>query len=173
MNETRRNIIIKEIKYWKHSKLIPETYCDFLLALYTEGDVERFGDEKRRLIRISFMLLLALGSIFLFLFIYFTNSFLAMQIIAGMFSIGALIFIARKSSADNKLIAYFLSFLAALLFYLLTIKVINVVFLANTTYIVIVTLFHCLIWLWIGIKWRIHFFTFAALIGFLVLFVII
>ena len=37
MDENRKQIIIKEIGYWKNNKLLPEQYCDFLLALYTEG----------------------------------------------------------------------------------------------------------------------------------------
>lgn len=36
--EKKNEIIIKEIQHWKQSKLLPETYCDFLLALYTKGD---------------------------------------------------------------------------------------------------------------------------------------
>lgn len=27
-----------EIKYWKQNKLLPEQYCDFLVALYSNGD---------------------------------------------------------------------------------------------------------------------------------------
>ena len=38
MNETRKKIIIQEIKYWKKSKLLPEKYCDFLLTLYSGGE---------------------------------------------------------------------------------------------------------------------------------------
>ena len=37
MDENRKQIIIKEIGYWKNNKLLPEQYCNFLLALYTEG----------------------------------------------------------------------------------------------------------------------------------------
>ena len=37
MDQQRKAIIIHEIKYWKDNHLLPEHYCDFLLALYTEG----------------------------------------------------------------------------------------------------------------------------------------
>ena len=33
MDETRKQIIINEIHYWKKNHLLPEQYCDFLLAL--------------------------------------------------------------------------------------------------------------------------------------------
>lgn len=37
MEQERKETIIHEIKYWKENQLIPSHYCDFLLALYTEG----------------------------------------------------------------------------------------------------------------------------------------
>ncbi|MGL4820278.1 MAG: hypothetical protein ACRC5C_09875 [Bacilli bacterium] len=36
--EQRKKVIIDEILFWKQSKLLPESYCDFLLTLYSEGD---------------------------------------------------------------------------------------------------------------------------------------
>ncbi|WP_443130793.1 hypothetical protein [Gracilibacillus sp. D59] len=38
MDEERKHIIINEINYWKTHHLLPNQYCDFLLALYTEGE---------------------------------------------------------------------------------------------------------------------------------------
>lgn len=40
MNPQRKRVIISEIKYWKQNKLLPEHYCDFLIALYAQGDGE-------------------------------------------------------------------------------------------------------------------------------------
>lgn len=37
MDKTRQQIIIHEIQYWKEHKLLPESQCDFLLAIYTNG----------------------------------------------------------------------------------------------------------------------------------------
>ncbi|WP_058307423.1 hypothetical protein [Gracilibacillus massiliensis] len=45
MDEDRKKIIIQEINYWKDHHLLPNQYCDFLLALYTEG--EGANDEKK------------------------------------------------------------------------------------------------------------------------------
>ncbi|MFC4388505.1 hypothetical protein ACFOZ1_11910 [Gracilibacillus marinus] len=42
MDAERKKVIINEIKYWKDHRLLPTHYCDFLLALYTEGQ----GDEE-------------------------------------------------------------------------------------------------------------------------------
>src|SRR5690625_7431814 len=38
MPDNRTQVIINEINYWKEHKLLPDVYCDFLLALYTHGE---------------------------------------------------------------------------------------------------------------------------------------
>ncbi|WP_128083736.1 hypothetical protein [Paenibacillus sp. DMB5] len=38
MNLEKRETIIKEIQYWRRSKLLPEQYCDFLTNLYNDED---------------------------------------------------------------------------------------------------------------------------------------
>ncbi|HLQ97878.1 MAG TPA: hypothetical protein VK135_04225 [Candidatus Dormibacteraeota bacterium] len=38
MSNQRIQIIIQEINYWKEHKILPDMYCDFLLALYTKGE---------------------------------------------------------------------------------------------------------------------------------------
>lgn len=48
MNETRKKIIINEIHYWKKSRILPEQYCNFLLALYTEGEYEQEVSSPKR-----------------------------------------------------------------------------------------------------------------------------
>jgi hypothetical protein len=47
MDQDRRAIIIKEIQYWKRSKLLPEHYCDFLLNLYNSGQGEASAARDR------------------------------------------------------------------------------------------------------------------------------
>ncbi len=34
----KKEIIIREIQQWKQSRLLPGEYCDFLLALYSQGE---------------------------------------------------------------------------------------------------------------------------------------
>src|SRR5690625_2139447 len=46
MSDERTNIIINEIYYWKQHKLLPETYCDYLLALYTKGSRDLNQEKK-------------------------------------------------------------------------------------------------------------------------------
>ncbi|SEN55813.1 hypothetical protein SAMN04488134_101355 [Amphibacillus marinus] len=44
MDKQRKITIINEIHYWRENRLLPSHYCDFLLALYTEGSHSE-GDE--------------------------------------------------------------------------------------------------------------------------------
>lgn len=40
MNLEKREIILREIQYWRRSKLLPEQYCDFLTNLYNDDETE-------------------------------------------------------------------------------------------------------------------------------------
>ena len=79
MNETRKKVIIQEIKYWKQSKLLPEKYCDFLLTLYSGGE-ENITPVKKK---ISFHIPLWIFTVIFFaiLFVnYFTEIPMGLQI---------------------------------------------------------------------------------------------
>lgn len=82
----RKEIIIKEIHYWKKHRLLPEHYCDFLLALYTGGnDNTNYSTNQKQLyFRRGFTILLITLLIILFpitfLVIYFTEMSSLMQI---------------------------------------------------------------------------------------------
>lgn len=39
MDEMRKKIIIQEINSWKESRMLPEQYCSYLLALYGQGEL--------------------------------------------------------------------------------------------------------------------------------------
>ena len=63
MNESRKQIIINEIIYWKKNRMLPEHYCDFLLALYTKGNglqdqSSKIAFKKKYLIIASYLFLL-------------------------------------------------------------------------------------------------------------------
>ncbi|MDQ0111694.1 hypothetical protein [Paenibacillus harenae] len=40
MNSDRRQIVVREIEHWRRSKLLPDQYCDFLLNLYADQDMD-------------------------------------------------------------------------------------------------------------------------------------
>lgn len=62
MDWQRKAIIIGEIKYWKDNRLLPEAYCDYLLALYTKGEEEETTSKssqskKKNLLTLIFLVL--------------------------------------------------------------------------------------------------------------------
>lgn len=78
MTAERIAVIISEIKYWKEHRLLPETYCDYLLALYTNGedvkDEDHLDHPKRLSPAIMLHLILAISLLpFSFLVLYFTQ----------------------------------------------------------------------------------------------------
>src|SRR6478735_8070828 len=82
MDENRKQIIIKEIGYWKNNKLLPEQYCNFLLALYTEGTGinETNQGSKNPKNRKKVFVWLLLIPIIVFI-VYFTELSLILQIV--------------------------------------------------------------------------------------------
>lgn len=78
MKTNRKETIVTEIQYWKRSKLLPDEYCDFLLALYTEG-----SGEVRKGKRLHSQYVWLLGILILlplsFLVIYFTQMPIILQ----------------------------------------------------------------------------------------------
>ncbi|WP_332690956.1 hypothetical protein [Halalkalibacter lacteus] len=130
MDEKRKETIIKEIKYWKQSKLLPNYYCDFLLTLYTEG--EQVTEEKKRnqpllLNGYSLLTFIMVQSLFVLavLVIYFTDFSLIMQIaIVVLFTI-AMFLIATRTVKSILSSIYYMN--VALTLFLLTIQIVLVV----------------------------------------------
>lgn len=92
MNRQRRETIIQEIEYWKRSRLLPEHYCDYLLALYTEGDARSHGRRWRSSLAAGLCLLLPAAA----LVIYFTElSFVLQTLLFALFLAACLFFCWR------------------------------------------------------------------------------
>ena len=95
MTNPRKKIILNEILFWKQNKLLPEHYCDFLAALYTEGaDIEELEpvqdpkqailpSEKRKMILLIASLCIAIITV---LAIYFTIKSFTLVIRTPLFS---------------------------------------------------------------------------------------
>ena len=81
MTDERRKIIVEEITYWKEHKLLPEEQCDFLIALYTQGEGEkRFFEPKYEKAFIVYVLLLVSLIPLSIIVTYFTQIALPLQV---------------------------------------------------------------------------------------------
>jgi len=166
MNESRKQIIINEIIYWKKNRMLPEHYCDFLLALYTKGNGLQDQSQKSRL-RKNILLLLILIPIGIFLF-YFTELSLTLQIVFGLFLIIIGILLTLYSAKRGML---FQIPLIMTVFLLLFVSVqITVIHTSDGSFILYLVLaINCFIWIFTGLKLKQIYFTISGTAGLILL----
>ncbi|MBW8348138.1 hypothetical protein K0H71_01615 [Bacillus sp. IITD106] len=156
MDDKRKNIILKEISFWKQNNMLPEHYCNYLMALYTEGQEEiQAKVEKRKQpfnMEIFFSLLfLALIGIMIVI-TYITDISFTMQTLFLSISVFILMisFLIFRKKEKNRLLIYIT---IAFLFLLYTIQINDAFFSASRKSLYILLLLNCAIWL-IGGIWR-------------------
>nr|WP_295969428.1 hypothetical protein [uncultured Bacillus sp.] len=166
MDNTRKQIIIKEIGYWKEHHLLPEQYCDFLLALYTEGNVSRNKIYSMgKMDKISLGLLLVLVVPF---FIYFTELSLILQIV---FSI---IFLFSGTYLTLHLLkkGFFYQIpliMSAIILLFASVEICQKIYSNHILSLYGVLLLNCLIWLIGGIRFKFLYFTISGILGMILL----
>jgi hypothetical protein len=166
MNESRKQIIINEIIYWKKNRLLPEHYCDFLLALYTKGNGLQDQSEKSFL-RKNILLLFILIPIGIFLF-YFTELSLTLQMVSGLILIIMGILLIIYSTKRGMLFQIPLIMTAFLLLFIsVQITVIHTSGYSFMLYIVLAI--NCFIWLFTGIKLKQIYFSISGTAGLILL----
>lgn len=172
MTEDRKATIINELNYWKKNKMLPTVYCDFLLALYTNG--EEVVDGKKVNSANNNLPILKIGQLFLlilllpFALLVSYTSYFPSYIQFGIL----LLFIfysfwQYKGSSLKKDFYYHLSFAIFLLLILLT-----TIFLSNTyvyfdwmTEFIIIMNF--IFWFILGRKVELKYLPFASIFGIL------
>ncbi|MFC4022770.1 hypothetical protein ACFOUV_02925 [Oceanobacillus longus] len=154
MAEERTAIIVKEIRYWKEHRLLPERYCDYLLALYTNGQElsDKADDDVRSTwtpIIIHFILLHSMIP-FSFLVVYFTEFLPILQLsILTLFCIYSILLYVYFHGNGNKYVQFPL-FVSLLLVLLLTLSISN--FLASNSFInLVIILVNFILWLFLSI----------------------
>jgi hypothetical protein len=166
MNKEKTDIIINEIQYWKENKLLPETYCHFLLALYTEGNLEndkQVGVKKTKVLYFI-MGLLVLLLVSTLLVTYFTELSIVLQTVTGGFflvtSIVVTVYLIRKKSAFQlPLIITFLQLLIT------SINLVEYATSDNHLWIGLTVICNCLLWIVIGKVYRIYYLLISGLIA--------
>ncbi|WP_299087836.1 hypothetical protein [uncultured Metabacillus sp.] len=173
MNTEKRAIIINEIYQWRSNKLLPETYCDFLLALYTEGnqkDKESQSHKKRNLPISTYWVLYGLLFSFfslMLLIVYFTElPFVLQMTIVGfslLFSIAVTAYFIGKR-------AFFQVPLTVLLIQLLILSLNLTEFYTygDTRWIGGMIVANCLLWIFIGAVYRLLYLFISGISGFLI-----
>jgi len=171
MDKEKKEIIIKEIRYWKDSKLLPDTYCDFLLALYTEGNNNSktsFPSPKKlngHIILIGIIFVLFLISA---LVTYFTElSFVLQTVTTGFFLLASIVvtafLIRRKGSYQIALIMTYIQLL------IVSLSFVEYTTEGNHLWVAATAVMNCLLWIVTGKLFRIFYLLISGVITMLIL----
>lgn len=169
MSHNRKEIIVKEIYYWKETKLLPEQYCNFLLALYTEGEqvngtkMGKRSTKRKLFLPYTTLLLIPIG-----IFIYFTelSFFLQMTLFALLliFGFGASFYFFRK--ATDFIVPMISTALVALL---CSVDYVTYVFPNSGVSLYTIITLNCIAWFIIGRKAKLLSFIISSILGLLLL----
>ncbi|HWO97985.1 MAG TPA: hypothetical protein VNM45_16915 [Bacillus sp. (in: firmicutes)] len=166
--ETKKQVIINEIKWWKESHLLPAQYCDYLLALYTEGNIEKqetflSKPSKNRFQGGLFSIILLFLPVVL-LVIYFTElSFVLQMLLYGIFvlaCLGAALFYAEKKFFVHGLLS-----MMAICLLLMSYEAVSLYVPDNFLILVVLLVLHCVVWIIAGFRLKIIYFKIAGVIG--------
>ncbi|MFJ7746208.1 hypothetical protein [Peribacillus sp. NPDC097295] len=170
MDETRKKIIIQEINSWKESRMLPEQYCNYLLALYSQGESQPAHSVKNKKEKKELFSGLAMGTLFLIVVFlnYFTEISIIMQMVVTTFSIIAFLFLIRRFAHKNILLQ--LSLIGLSLVVLMeTVQVSELIAPGKRSILYICLFFNCGLWIWIGRKNKMLYFSIAGFLGLVVI----
>lgn len=168
LEDTRKRVIVKEIQYWKTHRLLPKEYCDFLLALYTEGEEDVTSDKKAfphkswfTFICVIILLSLLPSSV---LVIYFTEISMLMQIGLHLIfltftAFGYWYFKKANSIYVHIAIIVFLLILFIFSVYLVQISAQQMILLHITV------LLNCILWIFAGVWKKVFYLIASGIIG--------
>ena len=163
MNKQRKETIIQEIEYWKRNRLLPDQYCDYLMALYTEGEGEKHTSKgRRKVFSFLFACLISLLVPITFLVIYFTEMPVHLQMLLVTFFVLLSLFgyfVFRK----EEFFIHIPVFVTALLILILSIKSLEILsFQLPLTFIVIT--FQTVLWFIIGYMKKWYYLNISAIV---------
>ncbi|KQL53518.1 hypothetical protein AN964_08425 [Heyndrickxia shackletonii] len=174
MNSSRKEIIINEITYWKQHQMLPEHYCDFLLALYTEGETSSAKKSRDKAFwKNSFIIFLILATLGLSVFvIYFTEfNFVLQTMILTSFVVLLLLFGIYYSKKKYWYTFFYIGASLHLLF--LSVLLNDKLFHNGALSLSIIIIVNCLLWIFTGWKLKLYYFIISGIIGISVLLIYI
>jgi hypothetical protein len=178
MNQNRKSTIIQEIQFWKQNNMLPEHYCDYLLALYTEGDniasdsADKSKKSKNTTIHpivYIFILLLSLISLFV---IYFTELSIVLQT-AILASFVVFLLLAGFYYSKKQISPVIIYLISAFILLILSIEIAEFIFEGQALYIYLSIVLNCFLWMFIGRKLKKIYFTISGILGLITIFVFI
>lgn len=178
MSLQRKQIIINEISFWKKNKLLPEHYCDFLLALYAQG--ENNGDEqtensskavlaKKQKTKVMLYTIVGLLTAILLASLFVATTAIFIPIILVAIAILSFLYIAIKLVKNKSVMAPLLFVFSALLLLALSFKVWDIYFGDNPLLLIGLIFGNCLLWLFSGLLMKLIYFSISGILGILLI----
>lgn len=174
MSLQRKQIILNEITFWKQNKLLPEHYCDFLIALYAQGEMteieEKETSSKAILAKdgknktILYTILGVITAILMALLIFVT-SFVFLPIIVSGIAIFIFLYIAIKIAKNKTIFSPLLMVCSALLLLAISFKVWEAYFMSHPLVLICLIIGNCIIWLFSGLLLKLAYFSISGIIG--------
>lgn len=169
--ENKKQVIIKEILYWKENKLLPDHYCKFLLNLYREGEAEVNETSQKKFIPFKQMFFSMIVSLLVFLtllmLLFFQTYSLPLQgfILIGisLFFYGLAFWLKKQQNS-----MFHIALAIASLMLLLCSVWIGVGAQINYTLLLLILVFVLVIWLLMGVIMQSTYMIFIALVGLLI-----
>ncbi|MGG4264267.1 hypothetical protein [Peribacillus simplex] len=170
MDEMRKKIIIQEINSWKESRMLPEQYCNYLLALYCQGELLPANSHKTGSDKKDILSGLLLGALFAFIVClnYFTEIPIRMQMLVTTISIIAFGLAVRRF-IGKKIIFQMALMGMALSLLLLTVTLAEVMAPGKTGILYVFLFINCGLWVLLGIKLKLLHFSIAGGMGAIVI----
>ncbi len=171
MKDDKKSIILNEIHFWKSNRMLPEHYCDYLIALYSEGEeVQEVKKNKKKIVskETIFSLLFLTIIILMIVITYITAISFGMQTL--FLSLFVIILLASlyyfKKKELNPMVIYIT---AAFLMLLYSVQIHNAFFDKGTISLYILLLINSFFWIIGGIWGKRLFFIISGSIAMLLL----
>jgi hypothetical protein len=167
----REAVIVNEIKFWKQNNMLPDQYCDYLLALYTNGNEQiqiSTADKGNRNHHVMAIMLSASIISFSLFVIYFTELSVVLQtaILTGFV---VLFFGMRIYYSKKKISTPFIRIAAAFLILLLSLNISDSLFGGSRSLTYAVLFLNCMSWIVLGWKRKLLYFTLSGALGILIM----
>ncbi|MEC3883135.1 hypothetical protein VKA52_05255 [Halobacillus sp. HZG1] len=174
MKHERTQTIVDEIRYWKQNRLLPDEYCNFLLALYTKGE-NQGNNESSGALSLGFYMFVTVNALLLplsFLVIYFTEMGIIMQtVVLSSFVMGVWINVRWLQYKQPDWL--FIPLLNGALILLLMTVHLNQQIIGSLFSFYITLSLHLILWVFLGWLWKVKTLFYSGIMGFIFLIIYI
>ena len=167
MDEQRKQVIINEINFWKQNNMLPEHYCDYLLAIYTKGNKEDEHAKQRKrsfiiteiYFNVLFLLMIFCSIVYTFIF---PLSFTYQLILYACLNFILLIIYYVIKKWNEEQLPVFIT--AAFLLLIFEVQLNDFLFMGNVKILYLLLLLNSCIWIFIGIKKKMKLFLISGIV---------